>query len=117
MKERDKNNASDGEAPLPQILKPFVFCLEILRDGVSQDDVFSYTIHRMGGKVLKAMGKSATHFIWSNGKLKNLLKASDLGLQIVSPLWLKACTEQSKAVQEDDYRPSNLKEKLEAARN
>ena len=100
----------------PQILKPFVFCLEISREGISQDDVFSYTIQQMGGKVLKAMGKSATHFIWSNGKLRSLLKASELGLQIVSPLWLKACTDQGRAVPEDDFRPSNLKEKIETAR-
>lgn len=70
----------------------------------------------MGGKVLKHMGKSATHFIWSNGKLKSLLKAQELGLQIVSPLWLKACTDQGKAVPEDDFRPSNLKEKIETAK-
>ena len=108
--------ANEGLTLPPQILKPFVFCLEILREGVSQDDVFSYTIQQMGGKVLKAMGKSATHFIWSNGKLRNLLKASELGLQIVSPLWLKACTEQGKAVPEEDFRPSNLKEKIETAR-
>ena len=71
----------------------------------------------MGGRVLKALGKSATHFIWSNGKLRSLLKANELGLQIVSPLWLKACTDQGKAVPEDEYRPSNLQEKLAAARN
>lgn len=71
----------------------------------------------MGGRVLKALGKSATHFIWANGKLRNLLKASDLGLQIVSPLWLKACTEQGKAVEEEEFRPSDFAEKLRMARN
>lgn len=71
----------------------------------------------MGGKVLKNMGKSATHLVWANGKLKTLLKASELNLQIVSPLWIKACTEQDKLVSENGYRPSKLEEKIKFAKN
>jgi hypothetical protein len=86
-------------------------------ENVSQDQAFCKTLQEMGGKVLKNLGKSVTHLVWANGKLKTLLKASELNLQIVSPLWIKACTEQDKVVSENDYRPSKLEEKIKLAKN
>ena len=65
-----------------------VFYVEIFQDGVSMVDLFLDQIQKMGGKVNKSMGKQLTHLIWKDGRLKSLLKAHDMGLKIVTPLWI-----------------------------
>jgi hypothetical protein len=62
------------------------------------------------------LSKSVTHLIWANGKLLTLLKAHEMKVQIVSPLWLKACAKANEVLDEELYRPSNLESKLLAAR-
>ncbi len=70
----------------------------------------------MGGRVLKTLCKTVTHLVWANGKLSTLCKASDLNLQIVSPLWLKACAETKSVADENSYRPPNLEGRIEASK-
>ena len=70
----------------------------------------------MGGKVLKNLGKSATHLVWANGKLKTLLKASELNLQIVSPLGSKHAPNKIKLSVKMDIGLLSWKRKLSLLR-
>jgi hypothetical protein len=70
----------------------------------------------MGGRVLKTLCKTVTHVVWANGKLSTLFKANEMNLQIVSPLWLKACAETLTVADENAYRPANLEGRIEASK-
>lgn len=105
-------NSQRDSVVVGNIFHPVKAYLEIKLDGQSQEQAFSDQIEQFGGRCLKVLVKSATHVVWSNGKLQTLLKASEMAIQIVSPLWIKACLEQGKLLDEDAYRPSNLETKL-----
>jgi NAD-dependent DNA ligase len=76
------------EKQTKQIFAGMVFFVEIFQDGASMFDLFLDQIQKMGGKLTKTIGKKTTHLIWKDGRLKSLLKAHDLGIKIVTPLWL-----------------------------
>lgn len=79
-------------------------------------DLFSELILKHGGKISKTLCKRTTHLVWSNGMHKTLLKATELGIKIVTPLWLKICQEGAILVDDNDYQPRGLEEKLLDAR-
>ncbi len=80
-------SAADDKQTKP-IFAGFVFYIEIYQDGVSMFDLFLDQIQKLGGKVTKTIGKKTTHLIWKDGRIRSLLKAHDLEIKIVTPLWL-----------------------------
>jgi hypothetical protein len=58
--------------------KNLVFYLDIILEGESQESAFTSLIIEAGGRIIKNLGASATHLIWSNGKIKSISKASEL---------------------------------------
>ena len=59
------------------------------------------------------MGKSTTYFVWSDGTVKSLQKATKhFNMEIVSPLWLQDCIENQKIMDAGAYRPLNLEKLL-----
>lgn len=85
-KEKEALNESDSK-----LYEGLIFQLEVFQDEISMFDLFSEQIIRYGGKITKLIGKRTTHLVWSNGRLKSLLKAQEMNIQIVNPLWLKSC--------------------------
>ena len=99
------------------LFKGLKFYLEIRLRNEPHEEPFANIITQHGGKVLKAVGKNITHCVWSQGNFKTLLKASEIeSVQIVSPLWIEACTKDEKLVSEDEFRPPSLAAKIKAMR-
>ena len=105
----------------PNLFKGLYFYFEILLNGKDGSTSFIEMVVNHGGKVLRALNnKKITHLVWSRGHLKTLRKACDkerdnMQIEIVSPLWVKACLLESKLVKYDEYRPANLSEMLKEA--
>lgn len=73
------------------LFKNLIFYFEILHDGKSIDGYFKNKALELGGRVIERMGKTVTHLVWSQGNTKTLIKAQELGIKIVSPLWFEKC--------------------------
>jgi len=58
--------------------KNMVFYLDIILEGESQESAFTSLIIEAGGKIIKNLSASATHLVWSNGKIKSISKATEL---------------------------------------
>jgi hypothetical protein len=67
------------------------FFVEIFQDGISKADLFTDPIISGGGKISKRFTNKVTHLIWSEGRLKSLIKASDAEIPIVTPFWIDIC--------------------------
>ena len=100
---------------MSELLKSLTFYLEIRLDGQPQEEAFQETIEQLGGRVLKRLQNTVSHVIWVNGRLQTLAKAKEMGMKIVSPLWLEACITKNRLVPEDQFRPSNMEARIRNA--
>lgn len=82
------------------LFKNLVFYFEILHDGKSIDGYFKNKALELGGRVIERLGKTVTHVVWSQGKTKTLIKAQELGIKIVSPLWFEKSIQELELADE-----------------
>ena len=73
------------------MFKSFTFFFDIQYEGKPHDEYFKNKALEYGGKVSGRLAKNVTHVVWSQGKNKTLIKATELELRIVTPLWLEEC--------------------------
>jgi hypothetical protein len=92
------------------LFKNLVFYFEILHDGKTIDGYFKNRALEFGGRVLNKLVKTVTHLVWSGGTQKTLIKAQELDIKIVSPLWFEKCIQDLELADEASYGPPNLKE-------
>jgi hypothetical protein len=58
-----------------------------------------------------------THVVWSEGKNKTLIKATELDLSIVTPLWMEECFQEGALVDEAKFLPPKMDEIVLKANN
>ena len=93
-----------------QLFKNLVIHCEILHDGKPIDEYFKNKVVEFGGRLVDRLYKNVTHLIWSNGKPKTLVKALELGIKVVTPLWLEQCISELELANEAEFAPSNLRD-------
>ena len=71
------------------MFKSFTFFFDIQYEGKPHDEYFKNKALEYGGKVSGRLAKNVTHVVWSQGKNKTLIKATELEWRIVTPLWLE----------------------------
>ncbi len=85
------------------MFKQLCFCLDIRHDGINHENPFTKVIIEHAGKVCKSLGKNCTHLVWANGRTNAPIKAAEMGIVVVSPLWLTACLEAGCLVETSLY--------------
>lgn len=79
--------------------------------------LFISSVLENGGQISKGIGKKNTHIIWKEGRKKSLLKAEELKIKVVTPVWIQVCLDELQIKNESEYLPSNYLSKVNEARS
>jgi hypothetical protein len=93
-----------------QLFKNLVFYFEILHEGKPIGEYFKNKVLEFGGRLVEKLSKNVTHVVWGDGKPKTLIKAQDMGIKIITPLWLEHCISELELTDEAKFSPAHMRD-------